>query len=371
MTTATLKRLAAFLCFAVAIASGQSRIDLLRRAAQFYHHQSSFEVKGVASARAPNSSWQLSYELEIEAAQPRFIPEGLRGSSLQSVTTTRNFHPARVVADATDPLPERLLGMSPFARYHTLADRLIDAQKIGVETITHRGHDYRCEIIDATYDNSPDFKPNSASSHLKVYIDPDTLWVLKEIKPDPRVGEWTFAVTSLVFDQPPSEQLIQALASLANPRTGRPEWEGRDAPDFTLNDLSGNRVRLADLRGHAVLLDFWDSSCAPCRRATAFAEQLASAYKNAGLVVWGVTRDEPSVARSWLNFNRLSLPALLDREGTAFKAFAVEGVPVAILIDEQGKVVKYSEGADETNELQTAVEQVVREEHRRKSATPK
>ena len=338
--------------------NGQSRIDLLRRAAEFYQNQSSFHVKGVASARVPHSSWQLTYDLEVEAAQPRFIPEGLRRTSLQAVTTTGNFRPARVVADATDPLPDRF-GMRPFARYQTLADHLLDAQRVGVETLTYRAHDYRCEIIDATYDNSPDFKPNSESSHLRVYIDPDTLWVLKETTPDPQVGEWTFAVTAQVFDQSPSEKLIKALEGFANQRKSKPEWEGRDAPDFALKDFSGNRVRLEDLRGHAILLDFWGSYCAPCKRATAFAEQLASAYKNAGLVVWGVTRDTPGDARSWLNFNHLSLPALLDQDGVAFKAFEVEGVPVAILIDEQGKIVKYWQGLDEKSEVQAAVEGIV------------
>ncbi len=353
-----LKKWVVSLCFAAAMVNAQSRIDLLRHAAEFYQKQSSFHVKGVASARAPNSSWQITYDLEVEAAQPRFIPEALRGSSLQAVTTIGNLRAARVIADATDPLPDGL-GMRPFARYQTLADRLIDAQKVGMETVTYRAHDYGCEIIDATYDASPDFAPNSVSSHLKVYIDPDTLWVLKESQPDPRVGDWTFTLTSQVFDQSPSEKLIQALASFANPRKSKPEWEGRSAPDLALKDFSGNRVRLADFRGHVILLDFWASYCAPCKRATVFAEQLATVYKNAGLVVWGVTRDTPGDARSWLNSNHMSLPALLDQDGAAFKAFEVEGVPVAILIDGQGIVVKYWEGLEETSEIQTAVEEIV------------
>jgi peroxiredoxin len=354
-----LKRCATLLYFAVAMANGQSRIDLLRRAGEFYRNQDSFDVKGVASARVPDSSWRLTYDIEIEAAQPRFIPVGVRRNSMQGVITTGNPHLDRVIADATDPLPVRGPSMRPFTRYDTLADRLIDAQRVGVETVKYRDHDYLCEIIDAAYDVSPAYKPKSASSHFKVYIDPDTLWVLKEIAPDPEVGEWTFAVTSLVFDQPPSEALTRALEGLANRRKSKPKWEGRDAPDFALDDLSGNRVRLADLRGHPILLDFWGSYCAPCKRATALAEQFADAYKKAGLVVWGVTRDTPGDARSWLNFNHLGLPALLDPDGVAFKRFEVEGVPVAILIDEQGKVVNYWEGVDTKTELQTAVERIL------------
>jgi peroxiredoxin len=64
-------------------------------------------------------------------------------------------------------------------------------------------------------------------------------------------------------------------------------------------------------------------------------------------------------ARLWLNFNHLTLPALLDRDGAAYRAFEVEGVPVAILIDGQGKVVKYWEGEEAKSDVQTAVEQVL------------
>ncbi|HEX3877955.1 MAG TPA: TlpA disulfide reductase family protein [Bryobacteraceae bacterium] len=354
-----LKRYLVLLSFAAAVAHGQSRVDLLRRASNYYNDQGSFDVKGVTTAKAPGTSWQFTYDFETEAAQPRFIPVGLRRNSMQAVMSTSNLRTTRVVADATDPRPDRRIFIRPFVSLEKLANRLLDAQRIGVETVTYQGRNYQCEIVDATYDTSPDFKPNSATFHRKIYIDPETLWVLKITEPEPYVGEWTLTVTSLTFDQPPSEGLIQSLDRFQNPRTTRPEWKGREAPDIALNDLSGNRVRLAELRGHAVLLDFWGSYCAPCKRATALSEQLAAAYRDAGLIVWGVTQDTVDDARLWLNFNHLTLPALLDRDGAAYRAFEVEGVPVAILIDGQGKVVKYWEGEEAKSDVQTAVEQVL------------
>jgi peroxiredoxin len=353
-----LKRYLVLLCFA-ALLYGQSRIELLRRAANFYSDQSSFDVKGSATAKIPGTSWQITYDSETEAAQPQFIPVGPRGASLQAVTTVGNFRHTRAIADANDPYPSGGFSAPPFGQYETLARRLLDAQRIGVETVTYQGHDYRCDVVDAVYDESPELKPNSRSSHRKIYIDPDTLWVLKEIQPDSNVGEWTFVVASATFNRPPSDALIQALQKSANRRKTRPEWQGRSAPDLTLNDLFGNRVGLADLHGRPVLLDFWASYCGPCKRATAFSEQLANTYRQAGLVVWSVTRDTPDDARSWLNFNHLTLPVLLDGDGAAFKAFQVEGVPVVILIDEQGKVVEYWEGMDDQSQVQTAVEEIV------------
>ncbi len=354
-----LNRCLALLAFAASMLDGQSRLELLRRAANFYNNLDSVDVKGYATARVPGTSWEITYDAETEAAQPKFIPVGLRASSMQVVTTVSNFRPARVVARTSDPFPTHRFMMLPFGQYENLARHLLDAQRIGVEIITYQGHNYSCDVIDAVYDESPEFKPNSISSHRKIYIDPNTLWVLKETRPDSAVGEWTFVVTSITLNKQPSAALLKALQSFASQPKTKSQWRGRPAPDLTLTDLSGNRVRLAELHGHPVLLDFWASYCGPCKRAAALSEQLANTYRQAGLIVWSLTEDTPSDARLWLKFNHLSLPVLLDRDGVAFKTFQVEGVPVAILIDDQGKVVKYWIGMDDPGDVQTTIESLV------------
>jgi hypothetical protein len=73
-----------------------------------------------------------------------------------------------------------------------------------------------------------------------------------------------------------------------------------------------------------------------------------------------ITQDTPDDARSWLKFNHLSLPALLDPDGAEFEGFEVNGIPVAILLDDQGKVVKYRTGVDDQKNVESTVEAVVR-----------
>ena len=68
--------------------------------------------------------------------------------------------------------------MAPFGRYSDLARRLIDAQKIGTETIAIEGREHSCEIIDAVYDTSPAFKPHSETMHKRISIDPSEMLVL-------------------------------------------------------------------------------------------------------------------------------------------------------------------------------------------------
>jgi len=65
------------------------------------------------------------------------------------------------------------------------------------------------------------------------------------------------------------------------------------APDFTLEDLSGNLFSLSRMRGRAVLLDFWASWCSPCRAEMPALERLHLEFVERGLLVVGVNVDEP------------------------------------------------------------------------------
>lgn len=92
--------------------------------------------------------------------------------------------------------------------------------------------------------------------------------------------------------------------------------------------LSGAPLKLSELRGKAVLLDFWGSYCGPCRRTTLYAQDLQKRYGASGLVVLTLTRDTPGDAKLWTDQNHATLPVLLDSDGTALKAFDVQGIPV-------------------------------------------
>jgi peroxiredoxin len=237
--------------------------------------------------------------------------------------------------------------MAPFGRYDDLARRLVDAQRVGTEIITVQGHKHSCEIIDAVYDISPDFKPHSQTMHQRFSIDPSDMLVLRETQSSSDGIEWTGDVASTSFDLPPSEAMVQTLRDLAAQAKDRSDWIGRSVPDLVLTQLSGSSVRLAELRGKIILLDFWASYCAPCKRTTLHAQELANRYKSSGLTVLTLTQDTPADAKLWTDYNHVNLPVSLDPEGAAFKAFDVEGVPVTILIDQNGKVVHYWVGLDD------------------------
>jgi peroxiredoxin len=346
-----LKTFVALLAFGASSLFAQSRVDLLQHVADRFKNANSFDVKGSASAVIPGSSWRATYEFETQGAQPGFLPLSVRGPSMEVISTFGQFTETQVNADATEPKPQRSFMMVPSGRYNDLGRRLIDAQKIGTEIITVQGRAHSCEIIDAVYDTSPEFKPHSGTMHKRFSIDPSDMLVLRETQSSSDGVEWTANVTSTSFDLPPSGAMVQALRDFAAQAKDRSDWIGRSVPDLKLMQLSGSSVSLAELRGKPILLDFWGSYCAPCKHTTLHAQELANRYKSSGLTVLTITQDTAQDAKLWIDYNHVNLPVLLDPDGLAFKAFDVQGVPVTILVDENGKVVHYWVGLDDLSSM--------------------
>lgn len=335
--------------------TGESRTDLLQKVEQRFKNANTFDVKGTASAAIPGSSWRATYEFETQGAQPTFLPLSVRKPSMQEISQVGKLAEARINPDATDPKPQRGFMMAPLGRFADITRRLIEAENIGTESITFQGHVHTCEVIDALYDASPELKPHSQTMHKYYFIDPSDLLVLRETQSNPDNLEWTADITSISFDQAPSPSMVQALQRFANQPKDRPDWVGRSIPDLKLAQLSGSSVSLAELRGKPMLLDFWGSYCAPCRRTTLHAQELARQYKSSGLTVLTVTQDSAEDARLWTEHYHVSLPVLLDPDRAAFKAFDVPGVPATILVDATGKVVHYWVGLDDPSSMDSAV----------------
>src|SRR5205085_578578 len=64
------------------------------------------------------------------------------------------------------------------------------------------------------------------------------------------------------------------------------------APDFTLKDSHGVHVKLSDLRGKVVVLDFWATWCGPCKVTIPEMNKLAQKYQDKGVVILGISMDE-------------------------------------------------------------------------------
>ena len=111
------------------------------------------------------------------------------------------------------------------------------------------------------------------------------------------------------------------------------------APDFTLKTLSGKNVKLSEMRGTVILLNFWASWCAPCRLEMPLLSDLHNKYKDLGFAVLGVNVEEDTnMARRYIADRPVDFPILLDNTNKVSKLYKVIAMPTTVLIDRDGNM---------------------------------
>jgi thiol-disulfide isomerase/thioredoxin len=116
-----------------------------------------------------------------------------------------------------------------------------------------------------------------------------------------------------------------------------------EAPELT-NDvwLNSDRLRLADLRGKVVLLEFWTFGCYNCKNTLPYVKEAYAAYKDKGVEFIGVhfpefgyERDVNNV-RAFVTQEGIKNPVAIDNDGIAWNAYQMHAWPAFIIIDKQG-----------------------------------
>src|SRR5712692_3226403 len=112
------------------------------------------------------------------------------------------------------------------------------------------------------------------------------------------------------------------------------------APDFTLEDLSGKRVSLKNLKGKVVFLNFWATWCVPCRDEMPEMEKLHQELKGQGLEVVAVNfRDDKAEVRKFLKELGLTFTVLLDKDGNVSEEYGVYSLPLSYFVNRKGEFV--------------------------------
>jgi thiol-disulfide isomerase/thioredoxin len=125
----------------------------------------------------------------------------------------------------------------------------------------------------------------------------------------------------------------------------RKRLTSQPAPDFQLERLSGGTIKLSDLKGKVVLLNFWATYCGPCQEEMPHLTKIYERYRNRGLEILAITTDERSdrsKVASFVDKFGLTFPVLYD-DGTA-KAYNVNGMPTTVYIDAQGRTRYHTTG---------------------------
>jgi peroxiredoxin len=114
---------------------------------------------------------------------------------------------------------------------------------------------------------------------------------------------------------------------------------GATAPDFAAKSDTGRNVRLSELRGQVVLINFWASWCSPCRQELPLLNKIYAQYHSAGFMLLAVNVDDNRKdAESMLKRLALRYPTLFDSNKSVAKLYGVDTMPATLVIDRDGRV---------------------------------
>jgi cytochrome c biogenesis protein CcmG/thiol:disulfide interchange protein DsbE len=123
------------------------------------------------------------------------------------------------------------------------------------------------------------------------------------------------------------------------------ELPGR-APQFALKDLKGQTLRLEDLRGKVVLLNFFATWCAPCRQEIPDLQRLYRRFNDQGLEIVGISLDMEGarLLNPFVQYYGITYPIVLGTREVVVDYGGIRGIPTSFLIDRTGRVAKHFVG---------------------------
>ncbi len=142
-----------------------------------------------------------------------------------------------------------------------------------------------------------------------------------------------------------------------------PRMQGKEAPKFSLVDLDGKKVSLADFKGKPVLVNFWATWCGPCKLELPWLQEFSQKYSAQGLVTLGIVTDEvpKSAIASVVHKAGVTYPTLLGDDKIAEAYGGVNYVPESFYVDRTGKVMLQTAGLTEDgkDEIEANIKKLV------------
>lgn len=143
-----------------------------------------------------------------------------------------------------------------------------------------------------------------------------------------------------------ASQMTLVPDSAAGSQSTTPKMQGKVAPGFTLVDLDGKKVSLADFKGKPVLVNFWATWCGPCKLEMPWFQEFGQKYAAQGLIVLGLAADDAArtVIASTAKKSGVSYPILLADDKVEEAYGGVDYLPETFYVDRGGKVMLETAG---------------------------
>lgn len=136
--------------------------------------------------------------------------------------------------------------------------------------------------------------------------------------------------------------MVIAISLLSCTRGKGPSVPSDRSPDFALSDIKGNELRLSDLTGKVVMLEFWATWCPPCVDSIPDMNALHEKYKDRGFVLLGISMDKGESAKerveASIKEHSIAYRVLIDDKDVN-SLYGVFSIPTSFIIDKNGKLV--------------------------------
>jgi cytochrome c biogenesis protein CcmG/thiol:disulfide interchange protein DsbE len=156
---------------------------------------------------------------------------------------------------------------------------------------------------------------------------------------------------------------------------GAPQYisplQGKPAPQFTLEDLSGKQVSLSSFKGKALVINFWATWCAPCKIETPWLIELRNQYAEQGFEVLGISaddldRDNPEKLNSekreiarFVQKMQMPYPVLIDGDAVSQPYGGLDALPASFYVDRNGIVVAAQLGLTSKDEIEKKIKKAL------------
>ena len=151
-------------------------------------------------------------------------------------------------------------------------------------------------------------------------------------------------------------------AFLGGPTPAPADNVRKTAPNFTLDDAQGAAIRLSDYKGKVVLLDFWATWCHGCKTEIPWYMEFQNKYKDKGLAVIGVSMDDDGwkSVKPFVEEQKMNYAVVIGNEALA-KLYAVDALPVTLLIDRNGKIAVSHAGMVEKDAFEKEIQALLQD----------
>lgn len=154
--------------------------------------------------------------------------------------------------------------------------------------------------------------------------------------------------------------IAAAIVGLALARQKQTQPTSGPAPDFTVTTFDGEEIRLSDLRGQVVVVNFWASWCIPCKDEAPVLQAAWEKYRDQNVVMLGIAYvDTPANSLDFIDEFGITYPNAPDAGTRVSDAYHITGVPETFVVDQDGNIAQFFYAQVTEESLSATLDQLI------------